>query len=310
MKLVVSLVASVAALATLSISTSALAAEKSCMMSRAVGVTEGEAQAFEDIVCQTVHEQAPAGATHWVKVSGTNGRYVLTLVQERAGVVTEKQAVLQGIDELPVAAPRLVEALAEDKRLADTQTVTNIIAQEARTPKKKASEIHAGLGVVGVGAMTGGAQGGAQFSLTVGSPQLSFVGDLRLAGDVANDLMRGFTLGIVDPSAERSLGFAAASSGARHHFSDKDFSPFVGAGLALEAISLSGEGRSTKNTGVAGYLEVGLDVLRTNTLGGTIALRADAPTFELKGTQRLEDGKSVPARAYTPIVAAAFSLRF
>jgi hypothetical protein len=217
---------------------------------------------------------------------------------------------LTGIDELPVAAPRLVEAVSEDKRLADTQTVTNIIAQEARPSKKKASEIHAGLGVLGLGALSGGAVGGAQFSLSVGSPTLSFVGDLRLAGDVVNDLLTGFTLGIVEPSSERSLGFASASTGARHHFTDKDFSPFVGAGLALEAISLSGENRAQKNSGMAGYVEVGLDVLRTSALGGTIALRADAPTFQLNGTQRMADGSFLPVRTYTPIVAAAFSLRF
>jgi hypothetical protein len=307
MKIVASLAASLVAL---SVSTSALAADKSCTMTRAVGLTEAVSQAVEYVVCHVVREQAPAGANYWVRLSAIGGRYVLTVMQDRGGIVSEKQALLNGIEEVAVASPRLVEALADEKPLADTQTMTNVIAQEARTPKKKPSEIHAGLGVVGVGAFSGGAQGGAQFSITVGSPQLSFVGDMRVAGDVVNDLTKGFTLGIVDPSAERSMGFASASSGARHHFSDRDFAPFVGAGLALEAISISGGGTAQKNSGIAGYAEVGLDVLRTSTLGGTVALRIDAPTFEIKGTTRLEDGSSVPARTYTPIASAAFSLRF
>lgn len=307
MKIVVSLAASVLAL---TLSTSALAAEKNCMVTRAVGISEGDAQAFEDIVCQAVHEQAPAGAAHYVKVSASGGRYVVTLIQDRGGILTEKQAVLNGIDELPVAAPRLVEAVSEDKRLADTQTVTNIIAQEARTPKKKAGEIHAGLGALAIGSFSGVTQAGAQFSLSIGSPQLSFVGDLRLAGDVANDLMKGFSLGLVELAEERSLGYAAASTGARHNFNDKDFSPFIGGGLALAAISMSANGTSQKNSGVAGYVEIGLDVLRTSTFGGTVALRLDAPAFMLEGTQRGADGKPAQVSSYTPIAGAAFSMRF
>lgn len=188
MKLAVSLAAVVAALSlSISISSSAFAAEKNCMVTRATGVTDGEWQAIEDIVCQAVHDHAPPGAMHYVKVSATNGRWVITLLQDRGGVVSEKQVVLNGIDELPVAAPRLVEAASEQKPIEETQTVTNIITQETRVPKKKASEIHASFGIVGVGAMSGSAQGGAQFSMTVGSPSLSFVGDMRAAGDVINE---------------------------------------------------------------------------------------------------------------------------
>lgn len=307
MKLVATLAASVVAL---SVSTSAFAAESNCMMSRAVGLTEAESQAVEDVVCQVVHEQAPREAKHYIRLSAVGGRYVLTILQERNGVVAEKQALLNGIDEVAVGAPRLVEALNEQKRLEETQTMTNIIAQETRVPKRKPSEMHAGLGVIGVGALSGAAQGGAQFSVTAGSPTLSFVGDLRVAGDIANDATRLFTLGIVELSKEKQMSYASASSGARHHFTETDFSPFVGAGLALASLGLTTDSSEQKGSGIAGYAEVGLDVLRTNTIGGTIALRVDAPTFRLEGEQRMEDGSSAAVGTYTPIVAAAFSLRF
>lgn len=311
MKLVVSLAASVvASFAALSISSTALAAENDCTMTRAVGLTEAESQAVEDIVCQVVHEQAPRGAKHYVRLSAIGGRYVLTIMQERNGIVAEKQALLNGVDEVVVASPRLVQALTEEKGVADTQTMTNIIASEARTPKKKPSEMHAGLGVIGVGAFSGSAQGGAQFSVMVGSPSLSFVGDMRVAGDVASDFVTVGTLGILQPSKEPQMGYASLSSGARHHFTDTDLSPFVGVGLAFASVSVSTENSSQKNSGIAGYAEVGLDVLRTSTLGGTVAVRVDVPTFELKGRQTLADGASAPARMYTPVVAAAFSLRF
>jgi precorrin isomerase len=313
MKLVGSLAAAVvASLVTFSVSSSAHAADNNCMMSRAVGLTEAESQAVEDIVCQVVHEQAPREAKHYIRLSAIGGRYVLTILQDRNGITTEKQAVLNGVDEVAVAAPRLVEALTEEKRVADTQTMTNIIASEARTPKKKPSEMHAGLGVIGVGALAGGGggQGGAQFAVMVGSPTLSFVADLRLAGSVASDITKIFTLGIVDMEGERQLGYASASSGARHHFTDTDFAPFVGVGLALDAISMSGEGRTQKNSGIAGYAEVGLDVLRTNSIGGTVAVRVDVPTFELTGKQLQEDGSTAAVRSYTPIAAGTFALRF
>jgi hypothetical protein len=311
MKLVGSLAAAVvASLVTFSVSSSALAAENNCTMTRAVGLTEAESQAVEDIVCQVVHEQAPREAKHYIRLSAIGGRYVLTIIQDRNGIVAEKQALLNGVDEVAVAAPRLVEALTEEKRLADTQTMTNIIASEARTPKKKPSEIHAGLGVIGVGALTGGGQGGAQFAVMVGSPTLSFVGDVRIAGSIASDVTKIFTLGIIDAEGERQLGYASASSGARHHFTDTEFSPFVGVGLALDAISMSGEGQTQKNSGIAGYAEVGLDVLRTSTIGGTVALRVDVPTFELTGKQLQEDGSTAAVRTYTPVAAGTFALRF
>lgn len=306
MKVVTSVAASVFALC---LSSPAFASEPSCSMTRAIGLSEADSQAVEDVVCQVARERAP-DAKHYVRLSAIGGRYVLTVLQERNGVVSEKQAVLSGIDEVVVASPRLLEALNEQKRLEDTQTVTNITAQEARVAKKKASEIHGGLGVIGVGAFTGEAQGGAQFAITAGSPTLSFVADLRIAGDVASDTAKMFSLGIIELSEERTMGYASASSGARHHFTESDFSPFVGGGIAFASLSTVENGIAQKNSGMAGYAEVGLEMLRTSTMGGAIGIRFDAPAFELKGLRRNTDGTAAPVRSYSPLVAAAVSLRF
>ena len=156
-------------------------------------------------------------------------------------------------------------------------------------------ELRATFGIVRVGTLTGGSQGGAQLSMTFGSPSLSFTSDLRAADDSINDVIDGFTLGRVEPDPELSLGFASASAGARHNFDDGNFSPFVGGGIAVETMSLRDADAVQRRAGLAGYAEVGLDVLRRTALGSTIGLRIDVPTFAV--------------RSYTPIVAAAFALR-
>lgn len=51
-------------------------------------------------------------------------------------------------------------------------------------------------------------------------------------------------------------------------------------------------------------------MLRTSTLGGTVGLHLDAPTFQPRGHQLAEDGSKVPASAYAPVAAASFALRF
>lgn len=281
-----------------------------CAASRAVGLSESDVTAIEDVVCAAARERAEPGVGYWIRLARLGDRIVLTLIADREGAAPEEtQLVLANVDEVAVAAPRLVEALAEKKHVVETQTVDNVVAAEARAPKKKAAEMHAMMGVVGIGVPGGSSQGGAHFAFLVGSSAVSFVFDLRLAGDAAGDVARRSTLGIVDVGRDAKLGLYSAASGVRHHFTNTDTSPFVGVGLALDSISMFTD-HTQENTGLAGTAEAGLDFLRASTFGGSVAVRLDLPAFALRGTRRQTDRTLLATQTWVPVVGASFSMRF
>jgi hypothetical protein len=298
-------------------------ADETCAVEKFVGITKEDADAVEEIVCSEISEQAPYSGTHRIRVTKLGSKIVLTLVSSReGGGRIEKQLILSGLEEVPVAAPRLVEALVEKKQVADTQTVTNIVGQEARVPKKKASEVHAWMGMVAVASPGGGTGGGAHLGLSAGSDRWSFVGDLRLAGqsfaEPAAVAVTIFSLGLLQPEPEGKFGYVSLSGGVRHHILATDTSPFLGAGVALDYVSYDPEGSygKSKNTGVAGYGEIGLDLMRTHVVGGAVAIRFDAPAFSLEKTTQVgywsatESPRVQRSSVWMPVIGASFSLRF
>lgn len=309
-------------LAVFLLASSAARADDTCAVEKFVGITKEDADAVEEIVCTEINEQAPYSGTHRIRVTKLGSKVVLTLVSNREGGRVEKQLILSGLDEVPVAAPRLVEALIEKKPVAETQTVTNIVGQETRVPKKKASEVHAWMGMVAVAAPGGGTGGGAHLGFSAGSDRWSFVGDLRLAGqsfaEPAAVAVTIFSLGLLQPEPEGKFSYVSLSGGVRHHLLATDTSPFLGFGVALDYIGYDPEGSygKTKNTGVAGYGEIGLDLMRTHIVGGAIAIRFDAPAFSLeKETQvgtwsATESPRIQRSSVWMPVVGASFSLRF
>lgn len=294
-----------------------------CAVERYVGVTKDDADAVEEIVCTEIHEQAPYPGTHRIRVTKLGSKIVLTLVSEReGGGRIEKQLILSSLEEVPVAAPRLVEALVEKKAVAETQTVTNVVGQEARVPKKKASEVHAWMGMLAVAAPGGGTGGGAHLGFSAGSDRWSFVGDLRLAGasfvEPAAVVLTIFSLGLLKPEPEAELGYVSLSGGVRHHLMTTDTAPFLGAGIALDYVALDAHERrpDEKQTGVAGYGEIGLDLMRTHVVGGAVALRFDAPAFAVERERyagswsATQSPRVQKTTAWIPVIGASFSLRF
>ena len=97
-------------------------------------------------------------------------------------------------------------------------------------------------------------------------------------------------------------------------------SPFVGMGLGVNYIARGYTIQRTYyadhnlegKTGLAGYAEVGLDILRTHMVGGAIVLRADMPTFAVdeRKPDPTNDKRYLQRSTYTPIFAAGFALRF
>lgn len=125
--------------------------------------------------------------------------------------------------------------------------------------------------------------------MTVGSDRWSFVGDLRLAGyaflATGAAAARVVTLGRLDPKPDDdAFAYASLAGGVRHHLSASDTAFFVGLGIGLDYIQIDTRSEAD-NGGLAAYVEIGADLLRTHLFGGTIGARLDAPAFVLEGRE-------------------------
>jgi hypothetical protein len=245
-----------------------------CALDRHVGITDEEARAVEHVVCSEVVESLPGGGPYRIRVARLGSKVILDLVGGREGA--QKRLVLASLDEVVTAAPRLAGSHGEQIPAADTADVTNVVATEAEPHKKKAVEVHAWLGVVGLAALAVKPESGAgvDFAMTFGSARWSFLTDLRLAGGPTTHI--------------------ALAGGVRHHLSAADVAAFVGTGLGISHVEI---GRKDGG-GLSLYGEIGVDALRTHRVGGAFVVRLVMPTF------------SVGSLGATPLLSAGIMTRF
>ncbi len=297
-------------------------AEGNCTIERAVGFSDSDVEAIEDVTCSELHKLTPERRdvfpTYKIRLSKLGGKIVYTLTGERNGARTERQLLLANVEEVIVAAPRLVESLCGPHSVAETQDVTNVVEGETRVAKQKPSTVHFHLGMIGVGAPGVSAQAGAHMAFEFGNETWSFLSDVRIAGRSAVVPMTIATLGIVAPDKDQELGFTSLNVGARYHLSAAEHAPFVGAGIGWDVITAKTD-HEQKNSGLGGYGEIGMDFLRASRVGGALALRVDAPTFGVKGAKDVTTPAEIPGtrvtqkegtKRYLPIIGASFSLRF
>lgn len=304
---------------------SALPEEVWCGVSRREGFSDADVSAVEQIVCGVIKEKGHPGR-YRIHLGKLGAKVIVTLVERDAGANAERQVVLSDLGELTVAAPRLVEANHDHKPVADTVDVTNVVGEETRVPKKKPSTVHAWLGLLGAGG-AGGTGAGVSFAISAGSERWSFVGDFRVAGEAFNKpaIIAGeiLTLGGLDAKGESDFSYASLAGGVRYHLLLTDVSPFVGAGLGVDYVSRDGVSSSLAyrsylyeppggTSGLAGYGELGLDLLRTHLVGGAVTIRADLPAFEVRETKPdpSDANRYLVRKTYAPILSAGFAFRF
>lgn len=282
------------------VSQTAFAAEPPrCAVTRQVGMTDDDVAAIQEIVCAEARALAPDGDIH-VTVVRLGGKIVISL--SAAGL--DQQIIVSDLEEVPVAAKRLVTATAERVTVEATQDVTNVVGGETRPQKRKPGEVHAWLGANGVAFLGGGdaarSGGGASLGVSAGNERWSFLADMRYAGG--------------------AVGSGAISGGIRHHFGTGDVSAFVGGGIAYLGI----ESGTSWDSGLALYPEVGIDMLRTSKVGGALLFRVEMPTFEVQpptDRPRVVSAYSpypppaappaAPASSsYTPILMLGVAMRF
>lgn len=251
-----------------------------------VGIGRGDANAetATALICEklrergveavTVDQAVPAPAVYRVNLRPLGTLYYLELVREEpAGhVVASRRLQLGGLEQVPVAAERLVVALTEDRPVEETATARSLVDGETRKPAVRSNDVRFAFGVVGV--MVGSDVGyGADMAFGFHGQEYGAQIRGRAAGGDASHV-------------------SLAVSGWRY-FGDGDVAPFVGVGFGL--------GRLTDDDGFAGnglLVEptIGLELFRFDQSRLLITTQLDIPVFRFEKTRNLDGERQLEER--------------
>ena len=176
-------------------------------------------------------------------------------------VVIEKQLWIANIEEMIAAAPRLVDALVNDKPIASTTDIETVTEQEGRELRKVPGESHWNIGFFGAfvpGTDVSGTPGyraGWSYELptyAVESEGRFFVGD--------------------------DTHYAAFSVGGMYFFSKQNISPYIGGGLTVSNASHDWD----FERGMGVYASGGVQMLRITQSRLKFEIRLDRPFYTLE----------------------------
>lgn len=236
------------------------------------GIDPAEAHTAADVLCHELARQGATNAQHEIRMGKLGGKVLVTLAARNGQTYDERRAFVAGMEEISVAAPRLVSSLVEGKSVADTRDVDNVLTAEQRQAKVQRGQMGfdgAIFGMTGMGADSGSAAG-----LDLGL--LYRAGSFGLGA-------HGRAGGI--GSSDTKLGSASLDIGGRYYLTNSDFAPFAGGGVALSYFQLNRERNSDlKGSGLGAYAQVGAEMFRTHHMALAVSLRLDMPFYELQGS--------------------------
>ncbi len=245
-----------------------------CVLGAHAGIPDADASTAAQVVCDEIFKLGPTGASHYRIGLGKLGNVLIlsVTVESAPGTIQDhKQLQLSGIEEVPVAAPRIAESVVHGTPLAQTQKVDNIVGDEARKPRKKNGSTHFAIGLIGV------------------MPPLSAAGapapgiDLEFSYESAPFAI-GAGLRAASGQDDAKVKYIALTVGGRYFLGDTDIAPFIGGGLAWLSLSAHTDGATHDGSGLGAYTEIGVQALRTHRTHLTLAVRADLPFYSLKAS--------------------------
>lgn len=236
-----------------------------CSLGDHAGIDDAEAHTAADVIC---HELAKRGATntnHEVRMGKLSGRILITLAARNGNSYDETRTFVNGLDELDVAAPRMVTSLVDGKPMAETKTVDTVMSNEQRAPKLQQGQVEFEMGMFGmasVGDRSSGPAAGVDLGLGYRAGDWGVIATGRLGG-----------IG----SSDNKISSAMLDIGGRYYLSNGDAAPFIGAGFEISYLNVGGNDGS----GVGAYGTIGVEMLRTHHMGFMAAARIDTPFYAL-----------------------------
>ena len=241
-----------------------------CTLGDHDGVADDEAHTAADVVCHELARQGATNTAHEVRFGKLGGKMLMTVASRNGNSYDERRTLLTGMDEVPVAAPRLAGALSDGRSLDDTKTVDNVLSSETRAAKVQQGQMGLDMGLFGMTSLGqgSGASGGIELGLLYRAGSVG-VSALGRAGGIGSD--------------NSKVGTASLDTGIRYYLSSSDFAPFVGAGIELAYFDLSRQsGSNVDGSGIGANALVGVEMLRTHHASFAASVRLDAPFFALR----------------------------
>jgi hypothetical protein len=256
-----------------------------CELREARGVSPADAATAAEILCGELRRASGGRGAYGVALATLGRIVVVTATREEPAASVTVQA--DGLEEVPKAAPRIADALVHGLGFATTQRVDNLLEGETRPVRSKKGSVKFSAGVADVESLGHGARAaGFSLGLMYATPRFALPVELRFAWDDSQ-------------FDEKGLDLFSLSVGGRGYLSKRDVSPFVGGGLGILNLSASESdfsGSATgyfygQRTGVAPYVEAGVEMLRLHRGRVAVLVRADFPTGSLRS-------EAIPAWEY------------
>ncbi len=253
-----------------------------CELKEAAGLSEPDGRTAARVLCEQLRRASGGRGAFAVRLAPLGRIVVVTVAQE--GSANSVSVQVEGLEEIPVAAGRIAEALVHSGTLDGTQRVDNLLSSETRPLPTKSGSFTFTVGVADVESAGHGARAaGLSLGLVYASPRLALPAEMRFAWDEA-------------PSGEPRLDLFSVSVGGRHYFSKRDWSPFVGGGLGILRLHAAEGGYpepgsaatgffDAERFGLAPYAEAGVETLRLHRARVLLHVRADFPTGALQSPQ-------------------------
>ena len=241
-----------------------------CSLGDHPGIDADEARTAADLICHDLARHAVTNTNHEVRFGKLGGRTIVTLASRSGNTYDERRTFVSSLDEVAVAGPRLSEALASGKPLEETRNVDNVLVSESQTARMQRGSMAVDASVFGATAL--GASSGASAGVDVGFHYRA--GSFGVG-------MHGRAGGI--GSGDEKLALASIDVGGRFYLTASEIAPYVGAGLGFSYFELYRKNEaSPEGSGVGAFGELGLELLRTHSVGMATSLRVDAPFYALK----------------------------
>ena len=252
---------------------------------RAQGVAGGvqpDARTATDLICEQLRWASGGRGGYEITLAALGKSLFVTAARREPAASVSTQ--IDAIEEVPVAAERLAQALARGESFASTQRVGNLLEDETQPARSKKGSVKFFVSVSDVESPEHGARGfGFGIGLLYAAPRFALPVEMRFGWDNSE-------------YPEPGLSLFSLSLGGRAFLSTRNVSPFVGGGLGiLRVYAHEGEypgyrdGESdyfdAQRSGVAPYLEVGVEALRLHRARIVLQARVDLPTGAMRSDE-------------------------
>lgn len=251
-----------------------------CALGDHAGFDDADAETTRRLVCDEIARTgAPPGARYHVNLGKLGKVVILSVSREGAtpgAIADSRELRLSSIEEVSVAGPRLADALVHGQPIKETETTENLVGEETRETKEAPGKLHFAVGLMGL--MPPFDRGmslaaGGLIDLHYEAARVELVGGMRGGGNSSDS----------DPS----MSYFMIPIGGRYHFTDQDVAPYVGGGLEWLTLNLKVPSDSFDGggNGLGGYVDGGVEMLRTHHAHLAFGARLDLPFFSEASTR-------------------------